>query len=107
MSYVYSEGKIFLHSRSSGRKADLARKNKEVCFQVDLLDENRWSSVIAYGMAQLSSDNQAKRRMFKSFTTRDLRGHGGKAFSLQDLEKMDMTIWEIEVEEMTGREGIW
>jgi nitroimidazol reductase NimA-like FMN-containing flavoprotein (pyridoxamine 5'-phosphate oxidase superfamily) len=107
MSYVYSSGKIFLHSRSSGKKADLARKNKEVCFQVDLLDGNRWSSVIAIGNAQLSSDREAKRRMFESFTARDLQGHGGKAFSLQDLEKMDMTIWEIEVEEMTGREGIW
>jgi hypothetical protein len=45
--------------------------------------------------------------MFESFTARSLKGHGSKAFSREDLEKMEMTIWEIEVEEITGREGIW
>jgi nitroimidazol reductase NimA-like FMN-containing flavoprotein (pyridoxamine 5'-phosphate oxidase superfamily) len=107
MSYVYSAGRVFLHSRSSGKKIDHAQKNDEVCFQVDLLDGNRWSSVIAYGKARLNSDREAKRRMFESFTARDLQGHGGKAFSLEDLEKMEMTIWEIDVREMTGREGVW
>jgi nitroimidazol reductase NimA-like FMN-containing flavoprotein (pyridoxamine 5'-phosphate oxidase superfamily) len=107
MSYVYSAGKIFLHSRPLGKKVDHVKKNKEVCFQVDLLDENRWSSVIAYGKARLSSDPEARRRMFESFTARSLKGHGSKAFSREDLEKMEMTIWEIEVEEITGREGIW
>jgi nitroimidazol reductase NimA-like FMN-containing flavoprotein (pyridoxamine 5'-phosphate oxidase superfamily) len=107
MSYVYSAGKIFLHSRPWGKKVDHVKKNKEVCFQVDLLDENRWSSVIAYGKARLSSDQEARRRMFESFTARDLQGHGGQTFSREDLEKMEMTIWEIEVEEITGREGIW
>jgi nitroimidazol reductase NimA-like FMN-containing flavoprotein (pyridoxamine 5'-phosphate oxidase superfamily) len=107
MSYVYSPGRIFLHSRSAGKKVDLAQRNQDVCFQVDLLEKSCWSSVIAYGKARLSSDREAKRRMFESFTARDLQGHGGKAFSREDLEKMEMTIWEIEVEEMTGREGLW
>jgi hypothetical protein len=45
--------------------------------------------------------------MFEAFTKKGLGGHGGKQFRREELEKMDMTIWEIEIEEMTGREGIW
>jgi hypothetical protein len=36
-----------------------------------------------------------------------LGGHGGKSFQRQDLERMDMTIWEIVIDELTGREGVW
>ena len=27
--------------------------------------------------------------------------------SREELEKMPMTIWEIKILEMTGREGVW
>lgn len=107
MSYVYSNGKIYLHSRGKGKKVELATKNSNVCFEVDLLDKNHWSSVLAYGRAKLSSDIEAKKRMFDTFMGKDLKGHGGKEFQREELEKMDMTIWEIEIKEMTGREGVW
>ncbi|OPY52320.1 MAG: Pyridoxamine 5'-phosphate oxidase [Methanosaeta sp. PtaU1.Bin060] len=107
MSYVYSGGRIYLHSRGSGRKIELVRKNPRVCFEVDHLETNRWSSVVITGKADLSSEMEAKMRMFDAFVGKDLKGHGGKQFGREDLEKMEMTIWEIEIEEMTGREGMW
>jgi nitroimidazol reductase NimA-like FMN-containing flavoprotein (pyridoxamine 5'-phosphate oxidase superfamily) len=107
MSYVYSDNKIYLHSRSAGKKIDFVSKNPNVCFQIDYLDKNRWSSVVAYGKARLASGVEAKRKMFDIFTQKELGGHGGKQFQREELEKMEMTIWEIEIEEMTGREGIW
>lgn len=107
MSYVFSAGKIFLHSRGTGKKDEIASKNPRVCFEVDRMEKNQWSSVIVHGRATLSSDLQAKMRMFASFTGKDMKGHGGKQFSPEDLEKMPMTVWEIEIEEMTGREGVW
>jgi nitroimidazol reductase NimA-like FMN-containing flavoprotein (pyridoxamine 5'-phosphate oxidase superfamily) len=107
MSYVYSNNKIYLHSRGGGKKIDLVSKNPSVCFQIDQLDKNRWSSVVAYGKARLSSNVEAKRMMFDVFTEKGLGGHGGKKFDREELENMEMTIWEIEVEELTGREGIW
>jgi hypothetical protein len=45
--------------------------------------------------------------MFDAFTGKDMQGHGGKQFQREDLEKMEMTIWEIEILELTGREGMW
>ena len=107
MSYVYSNSKIYLHSRGGGKKIDFVSGNSRVCFQIDRLDKDRWSSVVAYGKARLSSDIEAKRKMFEAFTQKGLGGHGGKQFSREELERMDMTVWEIEIDEMTGREGIW
>ncbi len=107
MSYVYSNGRIYLHSRGGGKKVEIVTKNPFVCFEVDHLDKNRWSSVVVYGNVSLSSDIEAKARMFSAFTNKDLGGHAGKQFKKEDLEKMEMTIWEIEIKEMTGREGVW
>ena len=107
MSYVFADGKIYLHSRGGGMKMDFASANPRVCFQVDSLDKGHWSSVIAFGPARLSDDIEAKQRMFDSFTARGLGGHGGKKFSREELERMPMTVWEIEIEELTGREGVW
>ncbi len=107
MSYVYSGNRIYLHSRGNGKKVEMATRNPHVCFEVDRLEANRWSSVVAAGRARLSSDAEAKRRMFDAFMGRDLKGHGGKQFQREELERMEMTVWEIEIEEMTGREGTW
>lgn len=107
MSFVYSGGKIYLHSRGGGRKIEIATRNPRVCFEVDRLENDRWTSVLASGEARLSSDVEAKARMFDSFTRKGIGGHGGKKFQREELERMDMTIWEIEIVEMTGREGIW
>lgn len=107
MSYVYSGGKIYLHSRGGGRKIEMASKNSRVCFEVDQLSEDRWASVLAFGKAKLSSDIDAKARMFDAFIKKGIGGHGGKKFQRDELERMEMTIWEIEVVELTGREGIW
>lgn len=107
ISYVYSENRIYLHSRGGGKKIDYASKNPSVCFQYDRLEGDRWRSVVAYGKAKLSSDIEAKQRMFDAFTQKGLGGHGGKKFRREELEKMEMTVWEIEIMDITGREGVW
>ncbi len=107
MSFVYSDGMIFLHSKGRGKKIDLVSKNSNICFQIDRLDKDHWASVIVYGKARISSDVNAKRKMFDIFSQKGLGGHGGKQFQMEELERIEMTIWEIEVLEMTGREGIW
>ncbi|HPE63359.1 MAG TPA: pyridoxamine 5'-phosphate oxidase family protein [Methanothrix sp.] len=107
MSYVYAEGKILLHSGPRGKKLDLVRENPRVSFEVDHAEGGRWKSVIASGRVRLSTDPEAKEMLFDIFTKREMAGHGGKTFRREDMEKMPMVIWEIEVEEMTGREGVW
>lgn len=107
MSFVYHDGKIYLHSRGMGKKVQYASENPRVCFQVDVLQKGKWLSVNAFGRAELSEDIEAKQRMFDAFTKKGLGGHGGKSFQRQDLERMEMTVWEISIDELTGREGVW
>jgi uncharacterized protein len=107
ISFVYFEGKIYLHSRGKGKKVEFATKNPNVCFQIDILDNDCWSSVVAYGNVKLSNSSESKLRMFDAFIQMGMGGHGGKQFQREELEKMDMTIWEIQIREITGREGIW
>ncbi|MCX6672671.1 MAG: pyridoxamine 5'-phosphate oxidase family protein [Methanothrix sp.] len=107
MSYVYIDGKIYLHSRGRGKKVDYATENPRVCFQIDVLEKERWSSVVAFGISRLSESVEAKQKMFDAFTKKGQGGHAGKKFSREELERMPMTIWEIEIEEMTGKEGVW
>ncbi|HBV96109.1 MAG: pyridoxamine 5'-phosphate oxidase [Peptococcaceae bacterium BICA1-7] len=107
ISYVYFENSIYFHSSGRGKKVQMVNKNPHICFEVDFLDKGCWSSVVVYGLARLSTQLDAKRRMFDAFTRKGLSGHGGKHFMREDLENMDMTIWEIAIKEMTGRVGIW
>jgi len=107
MSYVYSDGIVYLHSGLRGKKLELAQKNPLVCFEVDTLEKERWKSVIAFGKVRLSDSTDSKQKVFDIFMKGKMGGHGGKAFSREDLERMPMCIWEIVIDEMTGREGIW
>jgi nitroimidazol reductase NimA-like FMN-containing flavoprotein (pyridoxamine 5'-phosphate oxidase superfamily) len=107
MSYVYQDGNIYLHSRGRGKKVEYVTENPRVCFQIDVLEKERWLSVIASGVARLSDSVEAKQKMFDAFTKKGQGGHGGKKFSREELERMPMTIWVIEIEDLTGREGIW
>ena len=38
LNYLYSEGKIYFHSRVSGRKVDYIAANQKACFQVGIYD---------------------------------------------------------------------
>lgn len=107
MSYVYLDGCIYLHSRGKGKKVEFVTANPAVCFQIDLLEKERWSSVIATGAVRLSESVEAKQKMFDAFISKGQGGHGGHKFSREELERMPMTIWEIEIRELSGREGIW
>ena len=107
ISYVYSEGKIYLHSGLSGKKIEIARRNPSVCFEVDLMEKSYWRSVIALGKVQIKESLDAKQQMFGLFTERVMGGHGGMKFDRNELDRMKMCIWEIEIEEISGRGGIW
>jgi nitroimidazol reductase NimA-like FMN-containing flavoprotein (pyridoxamine 5'-phosphate oxidase superfamily) len=107
MSYVYHGNVIYLHSRGKGKKVEYATENSNVCFQIDVLEKDHWSSVAVFGTVRLSDSVEDKQKMFDAFAEKGQGGHGGKKFQREELEKMDMTIWEINIKEMTGREGVW
>jgi hypothetical protein len=107
MSYVYHNDKIYLHSRKEGEKLKIARNNPKVCFQVDHLHNNHWASVIARGKIKVSIDIETKKKMFNAYVDHNMGGHGKRKFTPEDIENIDMVILEMEIDEMTGRQGIW
>jgi len=49
VNYAYKDNNIYAHS-AKGTKIDYMRKNPQVCFQVDQIENiNKWKSVIAWG----------------------------------------------------------
>ena len=80
MSYVYHGNVIYLHSRGKGKKVEYATGNSNVCFQIDVLEKDHWSSVAVFGTVRLSDSVEAKQKMFDAFTEKGQGGHGGKKF---------------------------
>ncbi|WXG39867.1 MAG: pyridoxamine 5'-phosphate oxidase family protein [Candidatus Freyarchaeum deiterrae] len=124
VSYAYHEGKIYIHS-GRGKKTEYLAKNPRVCFQVDeVYDNGSWKSVIIYGKAKFVEDFQRGLRiLFEKFSEPFMRDEDA-AIARQRMENflstvsgirappseggggMQFYVYEIEVEEMTGRQEI-
>ena len=123
VSYAYHEGKIYIHSER-GKKTEYLTRNPRVCFQVDEVHENgSWKSVIIYGKAKFVEDFQrGLRLLFEKFSEPFMRSEDA-AVARQRMENflstvsgirappsesggMQFYVYEIEVEEMTGRQEI-
>src|ERR1700712_3764407 len=60
INYVYHGNNLYAHS-TKGMKIDIMRKNPEVCFQVDAIDDLlNWESVICWGKFEEIIDMQEK-----------------------------------------------
>src|SRR5690242_18812346 len=71
ISYVYKDGVADLHS-APGLKLDLLRQRPaHVCFQVDdVVDEDQWQSVTAWGEFEEIADARERQRALRSFGDR-------------------------------------
>lgn len=123
VSYAYHEGKIYIHS-GRGKKTEYLAKNPKVCFQIDEVYENgSWKSVIIYGKARFIEDFQRGIRiLFEKFSEPYMRVEDA-AVARKRMENylsiisgirapptegggMQFYVYEIEIEEMTGRQEI-
>ncbi len=70
LNYVYDGTNIYAHS-STGMKIEMMRKNPEICFQVDDIQNLvNWRSVIAWGRYEELTDNLAKEQAIQKFKGR-------------------------------------
>lgn len=123
VSYAYHEGKIYIHSER-GKKTEYLTKNPRVCFQIDEVYENgSWKSVIIYGKAKFVEDFQRGLRiLFEKFSEPYMRVEDA-AIARKRMEDflstvsgirapptesggMQFYVYEIEIEEITGRQEI-
>lgn len=113
LSYVYSDGKIYFHCAVEGHKLDAIKCNSKVSFCVidtdDVLPEKfttRYRSVIAFGNARIIEDDNEKRKTLE-ILARKYSPNDDAAIEKEINAAIDRTCMvEIDIEYMTGKEGI-
>ncbi len=75
LSYVYKDGKIFVHSATAGHKIDAIRRDPRACFCVIDLDDVHpstfttiYRSVIAFGTVRIVENETEKRKALENLS---------------------------------------
>ena len=112
LNFVYTKGKILLHSANSGHKLDNIRANANVCFEVEdvgspVIKEPicastvLYRSVIIFGTIHILPDKSEKIKALKQLVEK----YTGKPFlgSFTDSILGRVVVLEITIEEMTAK----
>lgn len=112
VSYCYDGKFVYAHSRE-GLKIDMLRKNKDTCFQVDIVDSLAiWRSVIVWGtyeeLASGRKQEEAKRlldnRFAPLYTSQSISRPSENIHPPQSVEKRRKAVYfRIRIKEKTGR----
>jgi hypothetical protein len=110
--FVYSEGRIYIHSSPDGRKMDSLRRNPRVCVEVDeylgLISSekpcsysSRYRSLIAFGRARVVEAEKEKLRALQLLMSK----YAGRSFDFSQKEVDRVAIVEIRLEQATGKQN--
>lgn len=110
VSYAY-DGK-YLYARSfEGMKLDMMRKNPQVCFQIDKMENMAdWKSVIIWGTFE-ELTGEARTKALKKLSARTLPSIASKTvkfssdwpFPVSDFENIEGVVYRILITEKTGQ----
>ena len=111
LSFGYREGSLYFHCAKEGRKLDILKKNKRVCFEIDTGQEivesekackwgMKYKSVIGFGNALFIEDMESKKTALNII----MRHYSGRSFEFEEKEVKRVVIFKVEIESMTGKE---
>jgi nitroimidazol reductase NimA-like FMN-containing flavoprotein (pyridoxamine 5'-phosphate oxidase superfamily) len=111
--FVYSEGRILIHTAREGRKIDMLRKNPELCVEIDEYlgltpaekacgYGSRYRSLIAFGRAKFVEAEEEKRRALQML----MEKYTGRSFDFSARDVETVGIIEIKLDEITGKQGV-
>jgi nitroimidazol reductase NimA-like FMN-containing flavoprotein (pyridoxamine 5'-phosphate oxidase superfamily) len=116
LNYLFHEGKIYFHSKLTGRKLDNLAVNSRVCFEVSQVEKmtiseerpcacaTRYTSVLAFGMARIVEDQAEKAALLNLLVAKHA---ADKAFQAVDAERAaGCTVVEIVIEEISGKMNV-
>jgi nitroimidazol reductase NimA-like FMN-containing flavoprotein (pyridoxamine 5'-phosphate oxidase superfamily) len=115
MNFVYTNGRIILHTHRDGKKVKDVQRNPRVCFEVDsgeIIEGDdpcgyswRYRSVIANGTAAIIEEPGERLKALRLLSDKYAFGKGRRL----DQEKVkrfnDLLVIEIKVDEMTGKKS--
>ncbi|MDD5065455.1 MAG: pyridoxamine 5'-phosphate oxidase family protein [bacterium] len=111
MNFGYDGSCLYLHSASEGKKMDMLRKNKNVCFETDIRTRvvrsvrpcnwrMRYLSVIGYGRASVMTDPAKKKKALECIIRKYPRT-GKFSFSKEALKKV--SVIKVDISPLTGK----
>jgi hypothetical protein len=116
LNYLYRDGKLYFHSKLSGRKLDNIAENNRVCFETSAVEKitvsndrpcacsTRYTSVLAFGAARLISDDDEKTILLNLLVEKYA---GGKAFEpVEQIHAADCAVVEIRIDEISGKMNV-
>jgi nitroimidazol reductase NimA-like FMN-containing flavoprotein (pyridoxamine 5'-phosphate oxidase superfamily) len=112
--YEYAEGtlSLYFHSAREGRKIDILRKNRRVCFEMDgeyrLIEGDTaceygfsYESVTGVGLAEFIEDREEKVRAL-NLLMRHQTGED-RGFSYEEAQLDRVAVYRLRVESFTGK----
>jgi uncharacterized protein len=111
VTYAYDGKYIYAHSKD-GMKIAMMRKNPEVCFEVDVMENMaNWRSVIAWGTFEELQDSAAQAKGMKILTDRfaplmaseTVKPHVHSMRPEMVVKEVKAIVYRIKIMECTGR----
>jgi uncharacterized protein len=111
VTYTY-DGEYIYGQTNEGMKLNILRKNKNVCFEVDMMTDMRnWQSVVVVGkFEELKKEEAAKAReilfgrVFSLMTSSTVHTHEHKATEkVDDSTRVKHVMYRIKIKKVTGR----
>jgi len=112
LCFGYRDRVLYFHGSLKGKKIDIIRKNKNICFEFDINteilkaeDACHWSmkykSVIGFGKAVLLEDLDEKRKAFNIIMSQ----YSDRTFQFNDATLKGAVVIKVEIESMTGKQS--
>ena len=116
LNYLYRDGKLYFHSKLTGRKLDNLAGNSRVCFEVSETAKisvsndrpcacaTRYASVLAFGAARVISDNAEKAALLNLLVEKYA---AGKPYQpVEEQHAAGCAVVEILIEEISGKRNV-
>ena len=112
VSFVYKQGKIFLHCATEGHKLDALMNNEKVSFCVIEQDEiipeefnTLYRSAIAFGRAKILREDEAIQEVLEMILDKYSPKHMDSGKKYIKAEWANLKVVEIEIDHMTAKAG--
>jgi uncharacterized protein len=111
VTFTY-DGEYIYGQTNEGTKLNMLRKNKNVCFEVDMMTDMRnWQSVIVYGSFEELKNKAAEKareilfsRVFTLMTSSTVHTHEHEATGkVDDGTRIKHVMYRIKIKKITGR----
>ena len=110
LCFGYESGKLYFHSASQGRKLEILKNNRNVCFEMDvdqeLVSEGipckwgfRYRSVVGFGKISFIKEPESKRDALRII----MRNYSEEVFDFTESELFGITIIKVDIEDMKGK----